>query len=280
MQATIVQPETLTEDQFASISHMVRKFSGINLHAGKVALVRARLQKRLRLLGLHNFGQYVDRISRDGTGREMGKMLEALSTNLTFFFREKQHLKFLLQHVLSLGRKMRQSERRLRIWSAGCSSGEEPYSIAMTLKAGIPDLASWDLGILATDLSGPMIRAGREGVYPEQRLRETPAALVRKNFTVINDDKKRWYRVRNDVRRMVHFAQLNLMAPWPMTRAFDVIFCRNVMIYFDKAAQDRLVERFWQQLTPGGMLFIGHSESLTGIRHRFHYVQPSAYEKM
>jgi chemotaxis protein methyltransferase CheR len=278
MQATLNSAE-LTQPQFQTISSMVKGLCGINLHDGKKALIKARLGKRLRTLGLRDFGQYLDRIRDDADGDETCAMLDALATNLTYFFREPGHFDFLRTRVLPALRARRRQERRLRIWSAGCSSGEEAYSIAITLRDAMADLPAWDVGILGTDISTPMLRLAVAGVYGRDRLRQTPAHLVQEGFRCEVERGRTVYRVHESVRRMVHFARLNLMAAWPMRGQFDVIFCRNVMIYFDKPTQERLIERFHGQLAPGGTLLIGHSESLTGIRHALRYVQPTVYEK-
>jgi len=277
-QLLLSSPE-LTGSQFSSISTMVKGLCGINLHVGKVALVRARLNKRLRQLGLKSFDQYMKLIRNDADGSETVAMLDALATNLTHFFREPKHFETLRKDVIDEMLARHRQDRRLRLWSAGCSSGEEPYSIAMTLKDTAGDLIGWDVGILATDLSTRMLEAARRGVYPSQRMRDVPPGLLMEHFAVDRSQSPPQYRVKDSLRRMVHFARLNLVAPWPMKGKFDVIFCRNVMIYFDKHTQEALVRRFWDQLSPGGTLFIGHSESLTGIRHRFRYLRPTVYQK-
>jgi chemotaxis protein methyltransferase CheR len=269
----------LTMSQFTAISNLVKRRCGIKLHDGKVALVKARLNKRLRALGLHNFGQYVERICDDADEAEMTAMLDALSTNLTYFFREPRHFEVLKNSVIPRILARHARDRRFRIWSAGCSSGEEAYSIAMIVKEAVGKLTGWDAGILATDLSWPMLKLAREGTYQPQQLRETPGRLIQENFTPIHDGAGRRYQVKQPLRRMVHFARLNLMDPWPMKGPFDAIFCRNVMIYFEKPTQHQLVQRFWDMLAFGGVLFVGHSESLTRISHRFRYLEPTVYQK-
>ncbi len=280
MTQTITDFDELTESQFVAIGDMVRELCGINLHQGKKALVRARLSRRLRLLGLRDFGRYISLVRNDATGQEANQMLEALCTNLTYFFREPPHFQLLQDQVVSAIRRRHSHDRRIRIWSAGCSTGEEPYSIAMTLREAMDDIHLWDVGILATDLSRRVIRIARDAVYDTGRLRKTPKPMIRDNFTMQREAAQCSYRVKDHIREMVHFACLNLMSPWPMKGQFDVIFCRNVMIYFDQTIQAQLIRRFWNQLAPGGMLFVGHSESLTGIDHEFRYVQPTVYEKL
>lgn len=261
----------LTDSQFARISALVHSQCGINLHDGKKELVRARLAKRLRTLGLPDFEAYMQ-LLRNDSGTELVAMLDALSTNLTSFFRETDHFRYLAERILP-----RQTNSRLRIWSAGCSSGEEPYSIAMQLAETLPRLEQWDVKILATDLSTRVLEQARQGVYAREKLQGLPAPISQRHFEPAPGGGG--LQVREGLRRLVHFARLNLMDPWPMRGPFDVIFCCNVMIYFDKPTQSRLVARFWDLLHPGGTLFIGHSESLTGIRHRFVYRQPTIYAR-
>lgn len=272
----------ITEAQFNEISNLVKGLCGINLHEGKKELVRARLSKRLRALQLTGFREYLIFLREDleAGGNELTALLDAVSTNLTSFFRENAHFQYLASVVLpDLAATRRAGERKLRIWSAGCSSGEEPYSIALTLCEQLPDWEQWDLGILATDLSTRVLQIARQGEYEAQRLATVPAGMLNTYFARLPDTTEKRYQVRAAVRRLVHFARLNLMAPWPMSGPFDIIFCRNVMIYFDKPTQGALVRRFAELLAPGGTLFIGHSESLTGIEHSFRYVQPTIYEK-
>ena len=265
----------LTEAQFNAISSLVKSLAGINLTDAKKELVRARLTKRLRKLGLATFDDYVEYLQNDTTGAELVAMLDVLSTNTTYFFREAKHLEWLRQDILP----RLTARRRVRIWSAGCSSGEEPYSIAIVLLEAIPDLADWDAAILATDLSTEVLARARQGIYPASRLREVPPMLLGRHFTLVATKPERTYRVNDPVRRLVHFARLNLMGQWPMKGPFDVIFCRNVMIYFDRPTRQELIARFHSILAPGGILFIGHSESLTGIDHSFRYVLPTVYRK-
>ena len=270
----------LTEPQFKKISHLVKDLCGINLHDGKKELVKARLNRHLRRLGMNNFGDYIDFIQSDPSGTELTTMLDALSTNLTSFFREPEHFRYLAKHTLGeIAANSRTQGRRLRIWSAGCASGEEAYSIAITVSEAIADLAMWDAAVLATDLSTQMLTKAKRSIYDHDRLKGIPPHLRMKYFDCIQAKPKKLYTVKPSLRRLVHFSHLNLLNRWPMRGPFDVIFCRNVMIYFDKATQKHLIERFCDLLSPGGVLFIGHSESLVGSQHRFRYVQPTIYRK-
>jgi len=268
---------TLSEHQFLQISNLVKGLCGINLHEGKKELVKARLSKRLRILGLTNFADYLDYIRDDSSGMELTLMVDSLSTNLTSFFREMEHFNHLTDKVVKS--PLHLSTRRLRVWSAGCSSGEEPYSIAISLCESISDIMKWDVRILATDISTRMLNRAKQGVYSPDRLDKMPRHLRSRYFTPIKLLEGTVFQVSNQLRSLVHFGWLNLMNPWPMKGLFDVIFCRNVMIYFDKPTQNKLVRRLFDILAPGGMLFIGHSESLAGVEHAFRYVIPTVYEK-
>ncbi len=267
----------LSEAEFNQISDFVKHKCGINLHDGKKELVKARLGKRIRHLQMRSFREYMDYVANDSTGSELTTMLDQISTNLTYFFREEKHFVHLRDKVIpALQEKGR---KRLRIWSAGCSSGEEPYSIAMLLNEAVPNINTWDVAILATDLSTKVLGMAQRGLYRQERFRETARHLVTKYFSVSTAGGDKAYQAKDTLRKLIHFARLNLMEDWPMKGPFDVIFCRNVMIYFDKPTQGQLVNRYFDLLTPGGVLFLGHSESLTGIQHCYKYVQPAIYQR-
>jgi chemotaxis protein methyltransferase CheR len=272
-------PDCVTERDFERISDLVFRHCGINLHDGKVELVRARIAKRLRLGSFVSARAYMDHVLADPGGEEFTELIDALSTNLTSFFRESGHFDFLAGRFLPAlaERKRKQRTNRIRAWSAGCSTGEEPYSIAITLAESLGE--GWDVRLLATDISTRVLRIARAGMYEKERVQPVPPASRNRYLTPNRIEGNLVFRVTDDLRRMVQFAYLNLMEPWPFTGPFDFIFCRNVMIYFDKPTQQKLVGRFWDCLDSGGLLFTGHSESLTGITHRFRYVQPTIYVK-
>ncbi len=281
MPTTLIDSPTLMEEQFDKISKIVKELCGINLHSGKKELVKDRLSGRLRMLGLSDFRQYTDYIRRDSTGAELVTMLDALSTNLTSFFRDPGHFEYLVKKIIPrLIANAGKTGRSLRIWSAGCSSGEEPYSIAICLAEAIPDLQLWDAKILATDISTAMLDRAKEGVYDAEQIKTVPFLSRSKYFQCVQSRPERLYCVNQNLRNLVHLTRLNLIDPWPMRGAFDAIFCRNVMIYFDKPTQQTLINRYSELLSSGGTLIIGHSESLTGISHRLRYVQPTVYEKL
>ena len=271
----------LTDDDFRAFSQLVRTKAGINLHEGKRELVRARLSRRVRECNFLTFSDYYDYVVSDETGDELIQVLDSISTNLTNFFRESKHFSFMKDKMLPdlTAEREKRGPRRLRIWSAGCSTGEEPYSIAMTVLDFSLRMADWDFKILATDISTRVLRSAWEGKYRADRMRDVSLARLRKYFTKGTGNQDGWFRIRDDIRELIVFRRFNLMESFPFKHPLDLIFCRNVMIYFDKATQARLVKKFHGALNNGGYLFIGHSESLTGVDHGFKYVQPTVYRK-
>lgn len=267
--------QSLNPKQFTVISEQVHRLAGIRLPVGKEGLVQARLSKRLRALKLESFDDYLQRVESDRTGAELALMIDLLTTNKTSFFRESQHFDFLRDEILP---PLAASREPLRIWSAACSTGEEPYTIAMVLREALPDIDRKDLRVLATDISERVLNQARAGEYARSTLADVPAALLNRYYEPVAG-KADFRRAASSLRRLIRFARLNLMDPWPMRGPFQVIFCRNVMIYFDRPTQQKLVQRFWELLEPGGHLLVGHSESLTALDHRFDYVQPATYRK-
>lgn len=266
---------SITPHQFDKISGLVYQISGIDLHEGKEELVKARLMKRLRHLRISSFDRYLKYLANDKSGAELRAMVDVLTTNKTNFFRESEHLDFLRDEIVPQWGK-----EPARIWSAGCSSGEEPYSIAIVLCETIPDIWVRDIKILATDISDRMMEKARKGIYDAETIKTLPPLLRTKYFESTNAGSGRRYQVRPQLQSMVNFAKLNLMEEWPMRGPFEAIFCRNVMIYFDKPTQEKLVKRFWSLLKQGGYLFVGHSESLTFLTHDYRYLQPAVYQKV
>ena len=281
MGALALQEVTLSEQDFRFISDLVYEHCGINLHDGKKELVRARLAKRLRESRFDNFSDYIRYVLDDPTGREFSILVDSLSTNLTKFFREDQHFEYMRSKLLPGMLESKQSQRNLRIrgWSAGCSTGEEPYSIAITLLEAIGGKGRWDVKLLATDVSTRVLEQAQRGVYEKDRNEPIPLPLRNKYLTRVRDGGRELYEVASSLRSVLIFRYLNLMQDWPVKGPLDFIFCRNVMIYFDKPTQGRLINRYYDLLASGGVLFTGHSESLTGIEHKFRYVQPTIYIK-
>jgi chemotaxis protein methyltransferase CheR len=264
----------LTSLEFKAVSALMYKTSGVNLTAGKEGLVESRLASRLRVLRLDSYSDYLARVTDDCTGAELTVMLDLLTTNKTSFFREEAHFQYLTREVLP---RLKERGTEVRIWCAGCSSGEEPYTLAMVLAEQWPGRSGPPVRILATDLSTRILARARAAEYDEQQMGNLDRARVNRHFEPVGDERGRRFRVREELRRMVQVTRLNLMQPWPMKGPFDVIMCRNVMIYFDAPTQERLVNRYWELLAPGGSLLVGHSESLTALSHRFTYVQPATY---
>ncbi len=261
---------------FDRVSRMMYEISGVNLTTGKRELVRARIAKRMRILGHDSVDQYVDHVESEDGGEELGHMVDILTTNKTSFFRELPHFEYL--RTVALPQWMERGGP-LRIWSAGCSSGEEPYSVAMLIHEVVKDVSRRDVRILATDLSTTVLASAREGRYAEQLVEQIPPRMRDRYFMAPGSQGRgpRTYEVAATIRNMVTFGPLNLMGPWPMNGPFEVILCRNVMIYFDRPTRETLVRRFRELLRPGGHLLVGHSESLNGMSHELEYVQPAVY---
>jgi chemotaxis protein methyltransferase CheR len=265
-------PELSAAD-FRRVAELTKDVAGINLTPGKEGLVRARLARRLRAHACASFADYLDLVAADRTHGELKEMVDALTTNKTSFFREAQHFDYLVEHVLP---EVAAAGRAPRLWSAGCSSGEEPYTLAMVVREAMPAHLADATRILGTDISARVLARAADATYGAEIEADVERARLRRHFAAAGDG--RW-RVADPLRRMVRLARLNLMGEWPMRGPFDAILCRNVMIYFDKPTQAALVDRFWELLPPGGHLLVGHSESLTGLTHRFRYVRPAVYVK-
>ncbi|MBP8646182.1 MAG: protein-glutamate O-methyltransferase CheR [Syntrophobacteraceae bacterium] len=271
----------LTDQLFHQFSDLVYRECGINLHEGKKALLQARLNKRLRITGFSSYEQYYEHITSSGNCQEFIHFLDSISTNLTYFFRESQHFEFLEQKLPEvLEAKRKEKNLKLRIWSAGCSTGEEPYSIAMCVLPHLEGLPRFDFRILATDISTRALKTAVRGVYSEEKIAKVPEALRIHHFRNLQTQNgKREFEVIPAVRHLITFGRLNLKDPFPFKGPFDFIFCRNVMIYFDKKTQELLVQKIAQYLDPGGYLFVGHSESLMGLSHSLRYVRPAVYRR-
>jgi len=273
----MIKTPDLTEDSFKKFKDLIYNKCGICLHEGKKELVRARLNKRLRQTGIKTFTDYYKYLTQEDNGNELVVMLDAISTNKTSFFREIKHFDFLKEQVFP---KYAAGDygRRLRFWSAACSSGEEPYTLAISLLEYLGS-TSYDIKILATDISTKVLGEAQRGVYQEDRVEDIPGPLIRSYFQQGHGRQKGFYRVKPHLRNLISFKRFNLMDKFPFNTIFQFIFCRNVMIYFDKKTQERLVNKFYNCIIPGGYLMIGHSESLTGVNHPFKYIQPSVYQK-
>ncbi len=250
----------------------------IELKESKKGLVKARLAKHLRALGLDSYSDYVDLIMNDDTGVELSVMIDILTTNYTSFFRGQDHFDYLRDQLLPKAMDLRR--QKIRFWSAGCSSGEEAYSIAITCAETIPHIDIVDVLILGTDISLSMLDAARKGVYRSERVKSISPMIRSKYFNAVNEGKNDLYKVSQKIRELIQFRRHNLAGKWPMSGPFNAVFCRNVMIYFSKNAKKALLKRFHNVLGPEGVLFIGHSESLKGLTKQFKYIAPGIYERI
>lgn len=275
MNWTLATKPTLSRDLFLNLSHLVYEQAGIRLGEKKEALLSARVGKRMRVLGLKTYEEYWRRLKNDKTGDEIIALLDHISTNVTYFYREEQHFDLLAERVRRL---QASGQKRFRFWSAGCSTGEEPYSIAMAIYDVLKNTA--DVKILATDISTRVLKHANAGRYRASRIEKIPASCL-SNYMMQNDTGgEATWEVIPEIRRWVHFARLNLSTvPYPMNGPFDVIFCRNVMIYFDNDVRRRLLAEMYRLLSPGGLLMVGHAESLSGMLSRFKSIKPSVYVK-
>jgi chemotaxis protein methyltransferase CheR len=262
------------EEDFEAISALVKSLTGINLTRQKRELVYGRLAVRLRAMGLRTFREYRQVVAEDA--QEQIRMCNAITTNLTYFFREPHHFEHLRDQVLPAYCE-RANPRRLRVWSAGCSSGEEAYSIAMILLESLPQLKDWNVRILATDLDSDMLETAAAGEYAADRVKGLSEARLNRFFTEHKDQDGSTYVIRPEVRRMVTFKKLNLMQPLPMPGPLDVVFCRNTVIYFDKDTQRALFARIAPLQRPGDLLYLGHSESLLSVSNDYESIGHTTY---
>ncbi|MBD3420479.1 MAG: methyltransferase domain-containing protein [Chitinivibrionales bacterium] len=261
---------------FNAFRELIYAASGITLNEKKEALVSARIAKRMRVLNLESQSAYLRHVTEDDSGEEMVQLLDVISTNVTHFYREEHHFQ-LVSQLLESWRSQGQS--RFRIWSAGCSSGEEPYTLAITIKEALNG-GTADARILATDISTRILHKAIEGAYDKKKIDNVPGMLRDKYFHKAGRLEAATYSVTNDLRNMILFRRLNLsVVPFPMQGPMDIIFCRNVMIYFDNNVRANLLKEFHRLLKPGGYLMVGHAESLTGILCGLKSVQPSVYAK-
>jgi chemotaxis protein methyltransferase CheR len=267
-----------SDADFRNLSQLAYQHAGIVLAETKRNLVYSRLSRRLRTLGLESFKDYREYLSQnDG---EVENFINSISTNLTKFFRESHHFDHLRKNVAQTFAKRRPADGRLRVWSAGCSTGEEPHTIGMVLKHEIHDIHRHDVKILATDIDTEVVRKASSGIYQMDSLNDVPKEY-RQYFSGTGDEgRKASVAVDDAVRQLITFRQLNLLGPWPFKGLFDAIFCRNVMIYFDMPTKTALIDRFIEQIKPGGWLYIGHSESLIGTHPGLKIVGRTIYQRL
>ncbi|REL38705.1 protein-glutamate O-methyltransferase CheR [Rhodohalobacter sp. SW132] len=263
----------LSKEDFGRVKSLLHNYSGIFLHEGKEALVRARLMKRIRKVGVSSFLEYLDYVENDETGGEFLSLVDVLTTNKTSFFREKQHFDFLNEEVIPS-----MKGREFKWWSAGCSSGEEPVTMAMTLFEHREFMRDFKVKILATDLSRDVLRFAKDGIYTPEKVKDLPDYYLRKYFQNPPGGES-GFQVKEQVQNLITYGRLNLQEKWPLKGPFQVIMCRNVMIYFNRQTQMELVSKFHDLLEPGGYLFLGHSESVSGKNHGFVNIKPAVYQK-
>lgn len=266
------------EEDFQALRRLVKSLTGIHLGEQKRELVYSRLTRRLRALKLKRFADYRELLTCDE--RELAELCNAITTNLTSFFRESYHFQYLREHWLLPLAAARSGARRLRIWSAACASGEEPYSIAMTVLETLPDPSRWDIRILATDLDSQVLERARHGVYPPERMHGVSPQRLARFFLEHREGRTTHWRVAPEVAAMVTFKQLNLMNTLPMKGPLDLVFCRNVVIYFERETQRELFARIDRLQRPGDLLFLGHSETLFKVSDSYELIGKSIYRRV
>ena len=263
---------SLSDSEMSQITRLVYEGSGISLHDGKKPLVVARLQKRLKALSLDSFGAYLKFVQQDPSGDELVQLLDAIATNHTYFYREERHFRLLADRVVP---SLRRRRPQIDIWCAASSTGEEAYTIAMTLLRQQPPV---EFSLMASDISTKALRVAQAGVYAMAGVARLPVDALRQFFEKGLGESQGLARVRRELRERVRFQRVNLLDVSSLDSRFDVIFCRNVMIYFDRQVQQRVVSMLERHLRPGGYLFISHSESLNGIKHGLRWIAPAAYQ--
>ena len=266
---------TLTEHEFEQFRRIAYDTAGIDLRPGKEQLVSARVGKKMRELRITSYKEYLRHVQEDKSGEALIAMIDALTTNHTSFFREMAHFDLLRNTILPRIRE----RQRIAIWSAACSTGEEPYSIAFCILNELGLRALPKLQILATDISTRVLDKARKGTYPADRFRDLSPQELRQFLLRGEQQWRDWYLVKKEIRAAITFQRLNLMQQFSHASPFPLIFCRNVMIYFDRPTQEDLVRRLARCLEPGGYLFIGHAESLNGLDQPLEYVRPAVYRK-
>jgi chemotaxis protein methyltransferase CheR len=271
----------ITDQEFDLLRRLIHAHAGITLAPWKRDVVRARLTRRLRELGLTTFAEYHTCLLADGSGSELMRFINAMTTNKTEFFREAHHFEYLRSTWLpSRGPCRRATDRRLRFWSAGCSTGEEPYSLAVTLLDALDGAGTWDIRILASDIDTDVLARAAEGIYAAEQVAPVPAAMLPRYFLRGTGPREGLVRVKPAVRSLVTFRRINVIEePWPIRARFDAIFCRNVLIYFDRATQQRLLHRLVHQLTDTGLLLLGHAETVHGLVTGLTQVAPTVYRR-
>ncbi|WP_291327472.1 protein-glutamate O-methyltransferase CheR [Desulfovibrio sp. UCD-KL4C] len=269
----------MKDADFKKFSDLIKSEFGIKMPITKKTMLEARLQKRLRALGLKSHSEYCDFIfSPGGLEKELTQLIDVVTTNTTDFFREPKHFEILLSTVLP--EFARRSSSALKIWSAGCSSGEEPYTLAIVLSEFAANNPDFKFSILATDISNEILNKAINGVYPLSKVDVIPMAMKKKYLLKSKNQDRPLIRIAPEIRRKVEFRRLNFMENFPFNDKKDIIFCRNVVIYFDRPTQYTLFSKFCSMLSKGGFLFIGHSESISGMELPVRQIAPTVYQKI
>ncbi|MCI9363221.1 protein-glutamate O-methyltransferase CheR [bacterium 1XD42-1] len=266
----------MSDQEFMTLTKYIKDHYGINLTKKRV-LIEGRMSSVLRSRNIPNFKAYLDILFNDKTGAEMTTLLNKLTTNHTYFLRENEHFNYLAQEALPYLERVHGNDHSLRIWSAGCSSGQEPYTIAMALNEYFGTRRSlWKIQLLATDISVNVLTKACNGIYENESLNDVPQLWKTKYFKRLPDGN---FQVSDSIRKSVDFRTLNLMDPFRFRKPFDIIFCRNVMIYFDGPTKEKLVNKFYDWSTEGGFFFIGHSENINKDTTRYRFIKPAIYQK-
>jgi len=254
----------MTDEQFQCIADIAESRMGLHLPKSKMKLVETRIRKHMEQLGKNTLQDYLKLMQNADWDNQFDGLVSALTTNVTNFFREDHHFEMIEKEFLERLINVAKSGSRVRIWSAGCSTGQEPYSLAMRLSRVFPDIASYDVKILATDIDSSALKKAKEGRYSKTQISSIPENLIREYFT----EKDQWYDVCTKIKNSIQFAQLNLIAEFPMKGKFDIIMCRNVLIYFDKRQQAQVWSKLRSRLNQNGLLFIGHAERISSSEER------------
>ncbi len=268
-----------TRRDFNFLRKIANDHSGIVISEDKFNMLYSRLSRRVRTLGLRSFGEYCDYIRNRGTNEEILELVNAITTNMTAFFRENHHFEFLSRDVVPELLRHNSGTCKIRIWSAGCSTGEEPYSISIVLRESLSGVVGWDVKIFASDVDSNALTHASRGIYSEEQVSGIPESRLRRWFLKGKGGQKGMVRMKPGVRDLIDFGQLNLMKNWNVPEPMDVIFCRNVIIYFNRSAKITLIERFANTLKEGGYLFMGHSETLFRLTDRFETIGNTIYRK-
>jgi len=267
-----------TEKDFNYLRKVANDYSGITVSDDKYDMYYARIAKRVRTLGLNNFSEYCSYL-KNNHAKEFTNFINSITTNLTSFFRENYHFEYLESHIIPEFKKNHATKKSFRIWCAAASTGEEPYSLAITLAENF-NLSTWDIKFLATDIDSDVLSKGRAGVYEAQRISNLSGSRKNRWFRKGTGENQGVVRVDDELRNLVSFKRLNLIQEWPIKKKFDVIFCRNVFIYFDGPTKEMILERFYDLLNDDGYLILGHSESIHSMNTDYKAVGHTIYRKV